>query len=236
MAEKTTKNPVPLCTGILSFFAFFMIFSRGQIYERAVQRFKLKFQHIYCARHFPTHTVIIISSFLNKNNNTFEIPIFIPACHAFNIRHFRINGWWSVGHILSKSDIPESLDYFEECSSDFCPQVNGMQTSWQLTGGHFRSLYIALSLPPFSTIGYRIKRTVPRDFRLLVFFMNQFPLSPWVHHQGHFKFFWKFSEISAAQGMLHRCCWYWWQMEKIFIQKIFNNFVWNTFGYSRVNK
>ncbi len=37
-----------------------------------------------------------------------------------------------------------------------------------------------------------------RDFWLLVFFMNQFPPSTWVHHFGHFKFFWKFSEIFTA--------------------------------------
>jgi hypothetical protein len=36
-----------------------------------------------------------------------------------------------------------------------------------------------------------IKGTVPRDFRLLVFFMNQFPPSTWVYPYGHFKFFQK---------------------------------------------
>jgi hypothetical protein len=45
-----------------------------------------------------------------------------------------------------------------------------------------------------------IKRTVPRDFRLRVFFMNQFPPSHRVSHIGPFKFFRKFAEIFAAQG------------------------------------
>ncbi len=44
------------------------------------------------------------------------------------------------------------------------------------------------------------KGTVSRDFRLLVFFMNQFPLSPWVYHKGCFEFFRKFAEIFTAQG------------------------------------
>ncbi len=42
--------------------------------------------------------------------------------------------------------------------------------------------------------------TVSRDFLLLVFFMNQFPPSPWVYHLGRFKFFRKLAEIFAAQG------------------------------------
>jgi hypothetical protein len=44
------------------------------------------------------------------------------------------------------------------------------------------------------------KGTVSRDFRLLVFFMNQFPPSPGVYRYGRFKFFRKFVEIFAAQG------------------------------------
>jgi hypothetical protein len=45
------------------------------------------------------------------------------------------------------------------------------------------------------------KGTVSRDFRLLVFFMNQFPPSPSVHHQGRLEFFPKFAEIVAAKGL-----------------------------------
>jgi hypothetical protein len=45
------------------------------------------------------------------------------------------------------------------------------------------------------------KGTVSRDFRLLVFFMNQFPPSPWVYHWVRFEFFRKFAEIFAAQGL-----------------------------------
>ena len=38
-------------------------------------------------------------------------------------------------------------------------------------------------------LAYYIKVTVPRDFRLLVFFMNQFPPSPRVFHLDRFEFF-----------------------------------------------
>jgi hypothetical protein len=41
---------------------------------------------------------------------------------------------------------------------------------------------------------------VSRDFRLLVFFMNQFPPSPRVFHLDRFEFFRKFAEKFAAQG------------------------------------
>ncbi len=44
------------------------------------------------------------------------------------------------------------------------------------------------------------KGTVPRNFRLQVFFMNQRPPSPWVSQKGRFKFFLKFAEIFATQG------------------------------------
>ncbi len=46
-----------------------------------------------------------------------------------------------------------------------------------------------------------IKGTVSRDSRLLFFFMNQFPPSPWVYHWGRFGFFRKFAEIFAAKGV-----------------------------------
>jgi hypothetical protein len=45
-----------------------------------------------------------------------------------------------------------------------------------------------------------LKRTVSRDFLLLVFFMNQFPPSPRVFHLDRFEFFRKFAEIFASQG------------------------------------
>ncbi len=47
----------------------------------------------------------------------------------------------------------------------------------------------------------RLKGTVSRDFLLLVLFMNQFPPSPRVFHYDRFKFFQKFAEIFAAQGL-----------------------------------
>ncbi len=82
----------------------------------------------------------------------------------------------------------------------------------------------------FSTL----KGTVPRDFRLLVFFMNQFPPSPWVYHKGCFEFFLKFAEIFASQGappvLLTPLA-----NGKIFNQKKnLNYFVWTPLG-SRIN-
>ncbi len=47
---------------------------------------------------------------------------------------------------------------------------------------------------------YFLKGTVSRDFLLLVFFMNQFPPSPWVYYSGRFEFFRKFAEIFPDQG------------------------------------
>jgi hypothetical protein len=44
------------------------------------------------------------------------------------------------------------------------------------------------------------KGTVSRDFRLLFFFINQFPPSYRVYQYGHVEFFRKFAEIFAAQG------------------------------------
>jgi hypothetical protein len=68
-----------------------------------------------------------------------------------------------------------------------------------------------------------IKGTVSRDFLLLVFFLNQFPPSLWLYHQGRFKFFRKFAESQLK--VCHRCQQRRWQMEKTFKQKNFN-FVW----------
>jgi hypothetical protein len=46
-----------------------------------------------------------------------------------------------------------------------------------------------------------IKGTVSRDFLLLILLVNQFPPSPRVFHLDCFKFFQKFAEIFAAQGL-----------------------------------
>ncbi len=78
-----------------------------------------------------------------------------------------------------------------------------------------------------------LKWTVSRDFFLQVLFMNQFPPSPRVFHLDRFEFFRKFAEIFAAYLQLnvcHRCHLHRWQMEKIFNQKNFNNFVWSPLG------
>ncbi len=70
-----------------------------------------------------------------------------------------------------------------------------------------------------------LKGTVPRDFRLLVFFMNQFPPSTWVYRYGHFEFFRKFAKILRLK-VHHWRRWHRWQIEKIFHQKNVNYFVW----------
>ncbi len=79
----------------------------------------------------------------------------------------------------------------------------------------------------------KLKGTVSRDFRLLVFFMNQFPPSPWVYHYGRFEIFRKFAEIFAAQGLppvsLTPVA-----NAKIFNHESFNYLVWSPLG-SRVN-
>jgi len=57
--------------------------------------------------------------------------------------------------------------------------------------------FISSGLDPVPCL---LKGTVSRDFRLLVFFVDQFPPSIWVYHYGNFEFFRKFAEIFAAQG------------------------------------
>ncbi len=75
---------------------------------------------------------------------------------------------------------------------------------------------------------------MPRDFRLLVFFMNQFPPSPWVYHWGCFKLFWEFAKIFAAQGWPPLSLPPDGKWNKIFNQKNLNNFVGTPLD-SRVN-
>ncbi len=78
-----------------------------------------------------------------------------------------------------------------------------------------------------------LKGTVSRDFRLLVFFMNQFPPSIWVYHSGHFEFFWKFAEIFKAQGASPVSTTPVANGKNLQAEK-FNNFVWAPLN-SRVN-
>ncbi len=94
---------------------------------------------------------------------------------------------------------------------------------------NFLSLYKALFfiLVPF------LKGTVSRDFLLLVLFMNQFPPAPEYSTKTVSNFFENLRRYSQLK-VCHRCCWHRWQMEKIFSQKNFNNFVWSPLG-SRVN-
>ncbi len=51
---------------------------------------------------------------------------------------------------------------------------------------------------------YAVKGTDSRDFRLLVFFMNQFSRSPWVYHYGCFKFFENLRRYSQIK--VHHLC------------------------------
>ncbi len=70
-----------------------------------------------------------------------------------------------------------------------------------------------------------VKWTLPLDFELQVFSMNQFLPRPQVSHKGCLNFFRKFVNTFAGQGAT-LACWHRWQMEKIFNQKTFNYFVW----------
>ncbi len=74
-----------------------------------------------------------------------------------------------------------------------------------------------------------IKGTVPRDFRLQ-FFSSQVPEYPIRAISNFFANKLRFLQLKVH----HRCCWHWWQMEKIFNQKSFNYFVWTSL-VSRVN-
>ncbi len=80
---------------------------------------------------------------------------------------------------------------------------------------------------------FLFKGTVPRDFRLLVFFMNQLPPSPWAYRRAVSNFFENTRRYSQLK-VDHLCRWHRWQMEKIFNQKNFNDFVLTPLG-SRVN-
>ncbi len=52
----------------------------------------------------------------------------------------------------------------------------------------------------FSSQFSSFKGTVPRDFLLQVFFMNQFPPSPWVYHQDRsVELFRKFADIRSSR-------------------------------------
>ncbi len=70
----------------------------------------------------------------------------------------------------------------------------------------------------------RLKGTVSRDFLLLVLFMNQFPPAPEYSIKTVSNFFENSRRYSQLK-VCHRCQRHRWQMEKIFNQKNFNNFV-----------
>ncbi len=73
------------------------------------------------------------------------------------------------------------------------------------------------------------KGTVSRDFLLLVLFMNQFPPAPEYSIKTVSNFFENLRRYSQLK-VCHRCQQHWWQMEKIFNQNNFNNFVWSPLG------
>ncbi len=74
---------------------------------------------------------------------------------------------------------------------------------------------------------------MPRDFRLQVFYMDQFPQSPCLYHEGCFKFFENTRRYSQLK-VHHRCRWHRWQIKKIFNQKSFHYFFWTPLS-SRVS-
>ncbi len=67
----------------------------------------------------------------------------------------------------------------------------------------------------------RIKGTVPRDFQLQIFFLNQFPQAPEYTIRTISNFVKNFRRYSQLK-VHHRCCWHRWQMEKFFNQNSFN--------------
>ncbi len=98
---------------------------------------------------------------------------------------------------------------------------------------------MSCSLAKFSTQTYEtlmtrcchggIKGAVSRDFLFLVLFTNQFPPAPEYCGKTVSNFFensWRYSQLKVC----HRCQQHRWQMEKIFNQKNFNNFVWSPLG------
>ncbi len=74
--------------------------------------------------------------------------------------------------------------------------------------------------------------TVSRDFRLLVFFMNQFPQAPEYTITAISNFFENLRRYSRLK--CHRCRWHRWHMEKIFKLKNAYNFFFTPVG-SKVN-
>ncbi len=72
------------------------------------------------------------------------------------------------------------------------------------------------SIPPF-----RVKGTVPRDFRLQVFSWISLPQVPEYPQRDIVNFF-KNSQRYLQLNVHHQCRWHWWQMEKI-LRKVFNN-------------
>ena len=86
-----------------------------------------------------------------------------------------------------------------------------------------------------SELDITIKGTVPWDFWLQVFFMNQFPPSPCVSHIRAVKNFFENSRRYSQLKVHHRWRWHQWQMEKICNQKSSNYFVWTPLG-RKVNK
>ncbi len=88
----------------------------------------------------------------------------------------------------------------------------------------------------FFNISLPFTGTVPRDFRLLVFFINQSPPPPQAPEYTN-RAVTNFFENSRRYSQFkvhHQCRWHLWQMEQIFNQKNFNYFVRRSLG-RRVN-
>ncbi len=64
-------------------------------------------------------------------------------------------------------------------------------------GRTFAQIWIRISISLVRLMDWiqrQFKGKLPRDFRLMIFFMNQFPPSPWVYQYGRFEFFAKICE------------------------------------------
>ncbi len=79
-----------------------------------------------------------------------------------------------------------------------------------------------------------VKRDSVTKFSTSVFFHESFSPKHLSTSLRPFRIFLKIRGDISRLKVHHRCRWHWWQMEKTFKQKNFNNFVWTTLG-SRIN-
>ncbi len=130
----------------------------------------------------PPTTLSFVSNLLGRWIN-FLYSLIWPQYVLYNPERcsVRIIDWISGGHEFDRHRCKHLTHKFEERVPTSC--VCDDQTRLYFFGSH------------------HFKGTVSRDFLLLVFFLNKFPPSLWLYHQGCFEFFRKFTEILAAQGL-----------------------------------